>query len=578
MRPIFLRQTGGCHDPGARQRCGTLTRAMPTRPAAGEPTDAPLQAPGATGPAQPGSRLARSAGLIGIATMASRVLGLARDVVYAWLFGAGDQMDAFRVAFKIPNLVRDLFAEGAMTAAFVPTFTRRLTQDGKAAAFRLGNLVLSALLVVTGAIALLGILFAEPLTRFFAGGFAEVPGKLALTVQLTRVMFPFLTLVAVAVAFMGMLNSLRHFFVPALSPAMFNVGAIIAAFVFVPVMPLAGWPAMMGLALGTLLGGVLQAAIQWPALRREGFRLRFELAPRDPWLREVLFLMGPGLLGLAAVQINLVVNMILATGEGTGAVSWLDYAFRLMYLPIGVFGVSIATAAVPTIAAMASRHDHQGMRRTVSEGLRLMLMLNVPATVGLVVLASPIVALIYERGRFSPDDTAATAAALMFYAPGLIGYSAVKICSPTFYALRDARTPVMVSMLSVVVNVVLNLVLVRWIGYRGLALGTATAALVNAGVLLWLLRGRLDGIEGRSIGKAFLKIAAASAVMALVVTWTHGTFTAWWADPDFLPRLIGVGASIAAGLITIAGMARVLRVEEFEQAAGRVLGRLRMRR
>jgi putative peptidoglycan lipid II flippase len=548
---------------------------MPTRPGTAEPAGASAPA-AARLPDAP--RLARSAGLIGIATMTSRVLGLARDVVYAWLFGAGDQMDAFRVAFKIPNLVRDLFAEGAMTAAFVPTFTRRLTQEGRDSAFRLGNLVLSALLVVTGGIALLGILLAAPLTRFFAGGFAEVPGKIELTINLTRVMFPFLTLVAVAVAFMGMLNSLRHFFVPALSPALFNVGAIVAAFAIVPVMPLAGWPLMMGLAIGTLLGGVLQAAVQWPALRGEGFRFRFELAPRDPWLREVLFLMGPGLVGLAAVQINLVVNMVLATGQGTGAVSWLDYAFRLMYLPIGVFGVSIATAAVPTIAAMASRNDRDGMRRTASEALRLMLMLNVPATVGLVVLASPIVALIYERGRFSPEDTAATAAALMFYAPGLLGYSAVKIVSPTFYALRDARTPVAISMLSVAVNIALNLVLVRIIGYRGLALGTAIAALVNAVVLLWLLRGRLGGIDGRSIATAFVKIAAASAAMAVAVVAAHEAFSLYWPAPGFLQRLVGVGTAIATGLVVLAFAARLLRIEEFEQALARVLVRFTARR
>ncbi len=527
--------------------------------------------------AAPG-RLARSAGLIGVATMTSRLLGLVRDALFATLFGAGDQMDAFKVAFRIPNLVRDLFAEGAMSAAFIPTFTRRLTQHGRAEAWRLGNLVISMLVVVTAVIAVAGMVFAEPLTRLFAAGYAEVPGKLELTIALTRVMFPFLSLVAVAVAFMGMLNSLRHFFVPALSPAMFNVGVIGAALALVPLMPLVGWHPMMGLAIGTLLGGLLQAAVQWPTLHGEGFRFRFALAPRDPGLREVLLLMVPGTVGLAAVQVNVFVNTVLATGEGTGAVSWLDFAFRLMYLPIGLFGVSIATAAVPTISSFAAQADVGGMRRTVSSGLRMMLMLNVPATVGLIALASPIVALIYERGRFTPEDTAATAAALMCYAPGLLGYSAVKIASPTFYALRDSRTPVAVSVASMAGNIVLNLALVRVLGYRGLALGTAIAALLNAGVLLWLLSRRLDGLEARRVLVALLKITMASAVMAAGAVLAHRGLVDLLGPTGFVPRLLQVGGGILAGLVVLAAMARLLRIAEFQEAVGRVAGRLTGRR
>ena len=236
----------------------------------------------------------------------------------------------------------------------------------------------------------------------FAADYAAVPGKLELTVLLTRIMFPFLVLVALAVAFMGMLNSLGHFFVPALSPALFNVGAIVGAIVLVPLMKYLGWHPVAGLAFGTLVGGLLQAAVQWPTLRREGFRFSPAFDLRDPALREILILMGPGTIGLAAVQINQFVNTVLATGEGTGAVSWLNYAFRLMYLPIGLFGVSIATAAVPAIATLAANDDKAGMRRTISSGLRLMLMLNVPATIGLIALAGPIVSLIFERGSFGP--------------------------------------------------------------------------------------------------------------------------------------------------------------------------------
>ena len=522
-------------------------------------------------------KLARSAGLIGVATMASRVLGVARDMVLSAFFGAssGVEMDAFNVAFRVPNLLRDLFAEGAMTAAFVPTFTRTLTTQGRDAAWRLGNLVINALLVVTGPIVILGILFAYPITHAIAPGFTAVPGKLELTTQLTRVMLPFLTTVAVAVAMMGMLNSLRRFFIPALSPAMFNVATIVCAFALVPVMVRLGLPPIAAIAIGTLLGGVGQIALQWPVLRREGFRYRPVLDFRDPDLREVLRLMGPGTLGLAAVQINVFVNTYLATSQEQGAVSWLNYAFRLMYLPIGLFGVSIATAALPEIARRASAGDAAGMRRTISGALRMMLMLNVPATIGLIALAHPIVALLLERGKFTPRDTAATAMALIFYAPGLLGYSAVKIASPSFYSLRDSRTPVTVSVISVLVNLAINLMLVRVMGYRGLALGTALAAMFNAGTLLWLLRNRLGGLEGRRVAVAFAKIACASVAMGAAANVSAGWLAMHVPPAGSMWRAIELAAAIAVGLAVLVASARVLRIAEFDEAFGIVMRRLR---
>ncbi|MEN3338524.1 MAG: putative peptidoglycan lipid flippase, partial [Acidobacteriota bacterium] len=476
------------------------------------------------------SRLARSAGLIGVATMASRILGVGREMVLAALFGAagGAEMDAFNVAFRVPNLLRDLFAEGAMTAAFIPAFTRTLARDGRDAAWRLGNLVINALLVVTGILVIAGIILARPITTMIAPRFADTPGKLELTTMLTRLMLPFLTTVAASVAMMGMLNSVRRFFVPALSPAMFNVATIACAVGLAPLMPRIGLPPIVGVAIGTLVGGLGQALLQWPTLRAEGFRYRPVLDFTDPALREVLRLMGPGTLGLAAVQINVFVNTYLATGQPQGAVSWLSYAFRLMYLPIGLFGVSIATAALPEIARHAARDDLPAVRETISRGLRMMLMLNVPATVGLMVLARPIVALLLQRGRFTAFDTAATAAALVWYAPGLLAYSVVKIASPTFYSLRDSRTPVLVSVASVLANLMINLALVGMFGFRGLAAGTALAATFNAGSLLWLLRRRLSGIDETRIGVTLVKILAASVMMGIVahvtVTWLTHSF------------------------------------------------------
>jgi len=508
--------------------------------------------------------------------MTSRVLGLIRDQVLAFLFGAGDQMDAYNIAFRIPNLVRDLFAEGAMSAAFVPTFTRTLANEGRDRAWRLGNLVVNALLLATGIIVAAGMVFAGPIATTFASAYAEVPGKLELTISLTRVMFPFLALVAVATALMGMLNSLHRFFIPAVSPAMFNVGSIICTVGLAPVMPLFGLPIIMAPAIGVLVGGFGQIAVQWPALRREGYRYQPVLDVRDEGLRRVLVLMGPGVVGLAAVQINLFVNSILATGEGTSAVSALSYAFRLMYLPIGIFGVSIATAVVPALGRHAARNDAAGMRDTVSNGLRMMLMLNVPATVGLVVLATPIVALIFEHGAFTPAHTAATAAALAFYAPGLVGYSAVKIAVPSFYSLRDSRTPVLVSAATVLLNVVLNLTLVRVMGFTGLALGTAVSAIFNATVLLWLLRSRLGGIDERRVAASFTRIGAASLVMGLAAWATDAAIAAWLPSRSITVMASRVAFSIAIALVVLDGAARLLRAQEFNEARAMVLARVRL--
>jgi putative peptidoglycan lipid II flippase len=510
--------------------------------------------------------------------MTSRVLGVVREQVLAAYFGAGNAMDAFNVAFRIPNLVRDLFAEGAMSAAFVPTFTRRLTQEGKESAWRLGSNVITALLVITTLLVTLGILFAEPLVTLFAGDYASVPGKLELTVLLTRMMLPFLTLVALAAAFMGMLNALHRFFIPALSPAMFNVGTIVCTVGLVPLMPGWGLPGIAAVAIGAVLGGLLQAATQWPALTREGFRYRPQLDFRDDGLRRVLVLMGPGTIGLAATQVNVFVNTVLATGAGTGAVSWLNYAFRLMYLPIGLFGVSVATAAVPAVSRHAASGDREGIRRTVADALSLMLMLNVPATIGLIALATPVIRVIFERRAFTPADTAATAAALQFYAIGLVGYSVVRIASPTFYALDESRTPVKVSIASVLVNAALNVALVRVMGYRGLALGTSIAALVNAATLLILLRRRLDGLEDRRVFASFAKIGAASLVMGVAAAAVDRHSAAWLPGDALVPQIarLVLAMGVAAGVL--AGAAHLLHIDEFRRGVTLVMSRFRRRR
>jgi putative peptidoglycan lipid II flippase len=521
--------------------------------------------------------LARAAGLFGLATMASRLLGLARDQVLAHYFGAEHAMDAYRVAFRVPNLVRDLFAEGAMSAAFVPTFTRELTTGGKPRAWQLAHSVITALVAITAVLVIAAMVFAEPLVRFYAAGFAEVPGKLELTVLLARIMTPFLTLVAVAAVFMGMLNALGHFFVPALSPAMFNIATIVLAVIFIPLAPSFGVQPIIFVAIATLVGGLGQILIQWAPLRREGYRFQPRLDRRDPALAQVLLLMGPGTIGMAATQINVLVNTQFASDQ-PGAVSWLDYAFRVMYLPIGLFGVSIAAASTPALARLAAQKDAVRMKATVGSAISLMLALNIPATLGLIALAHPIVGLVFEHGKFTAADTEATAVALRYYAIGLVGYSIVRILSPAFYALQMSRVPVTASVASVIANIVLNVMLVRVMGFAGLALGTSLAAVLNAGLQFALLRRHLGGIDGRRILASLVKASFASLAM-MAAAWGTELWLRGALPGDAIPlRALRVAASIAVAIAVLAAAAWAVRLRELDEARGLIqtrLGRLR---
>ena len=521
--------------------------------------------------------LTKSAGFISAATLASRVLGLVRDQIAAYYFATTLAMDAFTVATRIPTLLRDLFAEGAMSAAFVPTVTRYLTKDGKPAAFRLGSNVLNGLVLITGVLVALGVVFAEPLTRLFTKAeFAAIPGAIPLTVQLTRVNMPFLMLIAIAAGCMGLLNAMRRFFMPSLAPAMYNIVFIICALIGVPLFGRLGLPPIMALSCGMLAGGVVQILTQLPALRKEGYRHEWVLDPKDPGLREVLVLMGPGSLGVAAAQINILVSTILATGIA-GAAASLGFAFRFMYMPVGIFGVAIATAAIPDLAKHAALGSHDDMRKTLSWGMRLMLALSVPATIGLMALALPITQLIFEHGTFKADSSAMVSQALFFYAPGIVGYSLVKILSPSFYSLKDARTPVIVSVVTVLSNAILSLALYPMLGVRGLALSTAIAATVNAGLLFWLLARRIEGLDGAHIVKVFLRVLIASLAMGAAAYFAEAGLHRLFPAVSVVAKLVRVVGGIGAGLITLVVAAHFLHIEEFRQATDRVLKRVRSR-
>jgi putative peptidoglycan lipid II flippase len=521
----------------------------------------PAAAPPATpaGPVRVGRAVWLSA-----ATMTSRVLGLVREQLFAFLVGANRFSDAFVVAFRIPNLLRDLFAEGALSSAFVPAFADADRNAGREAAYRLANVVVAVVLLVVGAVTALGIAFSGGVVAAIAPGVEER----ALAALLTRVMMPFLLLVSLSAVAMGMLNAQARFTAPALAPALFNVGSIaVGAGLWI-----AGAPperAVVGWAAGTMVGGVLQLLVQLPALHRLGYRARPRLSRadlRDPRLRRIGRLMAMAVVGLSATQVNILVNTWFASHE-VGANSWLLYAFRLMQLPLGVFGVAIATVAGAGVARQAAARDLPAVRATIGSALRLVAFLNVPSAVGLVVLARPIISLIFEHGRFGPTDTAATADALVFYALGLYGYSAVKVFAPAFYALDEARVPVLGSVLGMVSNVALNVALYPVLGFRGVALGTSLAALVNFAVLALAWRRRHGRLGAAGVGAQLARVALASAVLAGVAWATERGLAGLLAERGFGRQLALGLLPVAAGGLAYLAAARALRIPELGELA-----------
>jgi putative peptidoglycan lipid II flippase len=513
----------------------------------------------------------------------SRVTGLVRESVLSRLFGAGAAMDAFNLGFRIPNLTRDLFAEGALSSAFVPTFTEYLATKNKEEAARLANLVATALIIVVGVICALGVLFAPALVRLLAPGFEDVPGKFPLAVRMTRIMFPFLLLVALAAQAMGILNACNRFFVPAMASTFFNIGSVVFGLIAgYLVGPYVNLTPIEGMAVGVVCGGALQLAWQIPSLHRAGFRFRPELHWSHPGLVHILQLMGPAILGNAATQINVMVNTNFASQLGNGPVSWLGYAFRFMQLPLGLFGVAIASATLPSISRSAASGRIDEFRRTLARSLGMVLLLTIPSSIGLAVLGRSIIGAVYQGGRFTVSDTNQTALALSCYAIGLAGYSTLKVLSPSFYALNDARTPMLISLISIAINFTVAYTLTHFtaLGHAGLALSTSTVATFGAVVQFWLMRNRIAGIHGRELMVTVSKILAASIAMgATVAISSH--FVIGLAGVGQIGRLADVVVSIPIGLAVFYGACRLLEVEDLDAAihaiAGPVIRRVRRR-
>lgn len=543
--------------------------------------------------------VARSAGIVSIAVMFSRVLGLVREMVFARYFGAGFLYDAYVVAFRIPNVLRDLFAEGALSVAFVKVFTDYQVNKGEDAAWRLASLVFNLLAVVLSVIVIVGIIFARQFVDLIADGFS--PEKAALATTLTQIMFPFILLIALSAVAMGVLNTRGIFGIPASASAVFNVVSVLVGLGFAFWLSGGGWLnagdknalpespaqwAIIGMSIGTLIGGGAQFLMQVPWLYKVGFRFSPIISLSDEGVRKVVALMTPAILGTSAVQINVLINTYFVSGI-EGAQGWLNFAFRLMQFPIGLFGVAVGTAAIPVLSRLASEGKTKEFRDTISSSLNLVFLMTLPSACGLIVLGEPIIRLIYERGKFDATATSMTSIALVGYSVGLTGYAAIKILSPAFYALNDAKTPMIIAIASIGVNFAGSYFLREWLshygvtpetphgyGHVGVALATSLVALVNFFALAFLMRRRVSRLNGRDIFTSFAKIAVASAILSVVCYFSYHFLFSRFGIGTFSIKLMEAFVPIGLGGTAFVIAAKLLRVTELEQAFGMIRRKL----
>ncbi|MBU4310740.1 murein biosynthesis integral membrane protein MurJ [bacterium] len=512
-------------------------------------------------------KITKRAAVVSLGTMTSRILGLVRDMAIATMLVSG-MRDIFFFAFIIPNLFRNLLGEGALSAAFIPVFNEYLAKKKKEEALRVANTTFHLLFLILVFLTIIGILIAPAITHF-TGFNAE--GKI-LTLGLLRAMFPFVIFICLAALFMGILNSLGNFAVPAFAPCILNIFVIASA---LTICNRFRYP-VMGLALGVVLGGAGELLFQIPFALKKGFSLLPRIDYRHPAIKRIGMLMLPAAIGLAATPINTVVDQLLASLPRfcpTGSVSALWYSNRLFQLPLALFGIAIATAIFPTMSRQAALKKIEELKETLSHALGLAFFTTIPASVGLIILRTPIIRLIFQYKKFTAYDTSATAWALLFYSLGLFAFGAVIILVRVFYSLKDTKTPARIACFAILSNLVLDLILMRPLAQGGLALATSLVAVLNMSLLFWLLRRRIGRLGGRRILANFIRILIASSVMG-GVSW----LVARALEPHVVTlglRVLQVGAAIVAGLITLAIVSTILRIKEMRTILEIVTGRAR---
>ncbi|CAN5408337.1 murein biosynthesis integral membrane protein MurJ [soil metagenome] len=520
------------------------------------------------------SSQARTTGVVSVAIMFSRILGLVREIVFANLFGANRWTDAFKMAFRTPNMLRDLFAEGALSTAFVTTFTKKIKEEGDRPAWELAQKMVTLTLVFMSVVAVLGVLLAPVILRILVPAWDDY--QLGFTVLLARIMYPFILVVSLAALVMGMLNAKGRFFIPALASSFFNLGSIIGGVLLgYAIDPAFGPMALIGFAAGTLIGGLTQLFVQVPALFKMGFVFKLDFGWRDSGVRKVLSLMWPAVISGSAVQLSVLLNSVFASFLQKGSITWLDVAFRLMQLPLGVFGVAVGMVTLPAVSRAASDGISPEFGRILSKALRLVLVLTLPSAVGLIILAEPVISIIYERGKFTAGDTAMAAAALQTYAIGLVFYSGIKVIQPTFYAIERRFLPMFVSFGSIAVVAGLNTiwVFVLDLGHEYLALSISVGAAANFFALYLAMHHFAGSLETGRLMAGLAKLLVATAVLAAVCLAGQRFVISPAADSVFLLRAGALGLVIVVAGAAYFAVTVLLKVEE----AGEFLSVLKRR-
>lgn len=499
----------------------------------------------------------KAAGIIGVFTLISRFLGFVRDLIIAWFFGAGLLTDAFFVAFRLPNLFRRLFGEGSLTVAFIPVFSEHISAYGKEEAFLLARSAVRMLSVILAISAIIGIIAAPGIVALIAPGFTGA--QFSTTVLLTRIMFPYIFFICLVALSMGILNVLGHFAAPALAPVLLNL-SMIASVLFIS--PSLSDP-VIGLAIGVIIGGLLQLLLQLPFLVQKGFYFWKKADFSHPGLKKIGILMLPAVFGSAVYQINIIIGTLLASFLSEGSVSYLYYADRLVQFPLGLFAISMSVAILPSLSRQAASRDMRALTDTFSYAIKLIFFITIPALTGLIILRHPIVALLFERGAFDPISSGQTADALLYFSIGLWAFSAVRIVVPTFYALQDTKTPVKMAAISVFANIILCLILMGPLAHGGLALAASLSSMLNFILLILALRKKLGALGGKKIIESIAKSMICSLVMGLSLQ----AFICFnnTAEPSSAFRLLWVvSTGIFIGIIVYGLTAYILKCRELE--------------
>ncbi len=483
--------------------------------------------------------ISRAAGVIGAATLVSRILGFLRDITLANVFGASPSADAFYIAYRIPNLLRELFAEGSMSSAFIPVFTEYHSTRTKEEAWKLASAAFTTLLTLVTGVTLIGIVAAPSLVWLLAPGLHSNTAQLATTTLLTQIMFPYLLFVSLAALAMGILNSLRAFAIPALAPVFFNICVIVFALLISPLFN----QAIVAVAIGIVVGGLAQFIMQLPALKKKGWGLSWNFHPTHPGVLKMGKLLIPSLLGLAVTQINLTISTILAS-YFEGGPTYLFYGMRLIQFPLGIFGVALATATLPTLSKQAAQGAFDELRTTVTFSLRMVLFVILPSMAGLMLLRTPIIHLFFEHGAFTPQNTVGTASALLGFSVGLWAFASYRILATAFYSLQDTRTPAVVAIFSVLLNLGLSLWLMTPLGHAGLALAAGLAAIGHALILGIILAKRIQGLLWHQLGTALGKIGLALIPVLGISSWV-ADLTIWTQAGHTLLKGVWLSLAIA---------------------------------